>query len=163
FPKRLARVIGWCPSAWMTAGGKTLPILGGQLGIQQLPLGWEHAAQDGVTGCVGGGFGIVEGVVGLERRGIRRGQIEGGKLGQLVAGRIGHAANQHPDMAHCSSVVQADAPSYHTWRWCRVGTCPGGYSRLPFWCTTRRPEPAQHPLGRDRRGSPAPFWHAVRL
>jgi signal transduction histidine kinase len=114
----------------MTAGGKTLPILGGQLGIQQLPLGLEHAAQDGVTGCVGGGFEIVEGVVGLERRGIRRGQIEDGKLGQLVAGGIVHAANQHPDMAHCSSVVQADAPSYHTWRWCRVGTCPGGYSRL---------------------------------
>jgi hypothetical protein len=98
----------------MTAGEKPLPILGGQLGIQQLRLGLEHAAQDGVTGCVGGGFEIVEGGVSLERRGIRRGQIEGGKLGQLVAGRIVDAANQHPDMADCSCVVQADARSYHT-------------------------------------------------
>jgi hypothetical protein len=90
-PKRLATVSGSCPSAWITAGGKTLPILVGQLGIQQLPLSLEHTTQDGVAHRMGGGFQIVEGGRWLEGGNIGCGQIEGGKLGQLVAGRIVNA------------------------------------------------------------------------
>jgi hypothetical protein len=68
--------------------GKNVPILVGQLGIQQLALGPEHTAQDRVARRIGGGFQLVEGGGWLEGRGMRRGQIEGSKFGQLVTGGI---------------------------------------------------------------------------
>jgi len=100
FPKRLATVIGSWPSAWTTVGRKTLPILVGQLRIQQLALSLEHAAEDRVAHRMGGGFERVKGGFGLEGCDVGHWEIEAGKFGHLVAGGIVHAADQHANKAH---------------------------------------------------------------
>jgi hypothetical protein len=98
-PKRLATVIGSWPSAWTTAGGKTLAVLLCHLGIKCVPLGLEHAAEDSVISIVGGGFQVVQGGFWLEGGDIGCRKIERGKFRHLVGVRIVHAADQHADVA----------------------------------------------------------------
>jgi hypothetical protein len=80
--------------------GKLLAVALCHLGIDTIPLGLEHAAQTGVSGCVGGRFQLMEGCFGLHYADISSREIEGGKLGHLVGGGIVDAADQHANVAH---------------------------------------------------------------
>jgi hypothetical protein len=57
---------------------------------------------------VGGGFQIVERCLGLERRDIRRRQIEGGEFSHLVARGIVYTADQYANMAHAELLGSGD-------------------------------------------------------
>jgi len=99
-PKRLATVTVSRPSAWTTAGGKTLAVLLRQMGINPLPLSLKQVPQDGSTGSVGGGFQIIESGLRLEGRDISFWKIENSEFSHLLARGIVHTADQHANVAH---------------------------------------------------------------
>jgi hypothetical protein len=93
----------------MAIGGKRLAVLLGQLGIDEIPLGLEHAPEDGSTGQLRGGFQIVQSGVWLEGGNIGRWEVEGREFGHGIACRIVDAADQYTDVAHERSFVSTAA------------------------------------------------------
>jgi hypothetical protein len=79
--------------------GKLLAVALCQLGIDTIPLGLQHAAQNGVWGFLCGRFQLMEGCFGLQCADISSREVEGGKLGDLVGGGIVDAADQHANVA----------------------------------------------------------------
>lgn len=80
--------------------GKTLPVLLGQLSIDDVPLGLEQAAEDGISGLLGGRFQFIERCLRLQGGEIGSRQVEGREFGHVVTVRIVNAANKHANMAH---------------------------------------------------------------
>ncbi len=80
--------------------GKTLPVLLRQLSIDDVPLGLEQAAEDGISRLLGGRFQFIERCLRLQGGDIGRGQVEGREFGHVVTVRIVNAADKHANMAH---------------------------------------------------------------
>jgi hypothetical protein len=94
-----------------------LAVLLRQLGVDEVPLGLEDTAEDRISGYLSGRFQLIQGGLGLQRRDIGRGQVEGGKFGHLVSVRIVNAADQHANMAHgvllgqyCGAILPQSGP-----------------------------------------------------
>ena len=80
--------------------GKTLPVLLRQLSIDDLRLGLEYAAEDGISGLLGCRFQFIERCLRLQGGDISGRQVEGRELGHVVTVRIVNAADKHATMAH---------------------------------------------------------------
>jgi len=104
-------------------GGKTLPVLLGQGGVNRLPLGLQDAPEDGIARFVRGGFQIIQGAVGLEGGAIGFREIEGGELDHLIRRGVIDSADQHADMAQGRLLDQ------------------DGCSMLPHTCRVSRHKP----------------------
>jgi len=55
-----------------------------QLGIDNIPLRLEHAAEDGIAGFLGDRFQLIQGCFGLQSSAISSWEVEGGEFGRLV-------------------------------------------------------------------------------
>jgi hypothetical protein len=80
--------------------GTALAMLCHQRRIDDVPLRLQDAPEDGVARLLRDGFEVVQGRGGFEGSDVSGGQIEGGKFGHLVSGRVVDPADQYTDMAH---------------------------------------------------------------
>src|SRR6266498_5101664 len=99
-PKRLATVIISWPSAWTAWGGKRLGVLVRQRSVDEVPLGLECAAEDGVSGFLGRRFQHIQGGLSLQSSDIGGREVEGSKFGHVVRGGIINTADQDTNMTH---------------------------------------------------------------
>jgi hypothetical protein len=68
--------------------GKTLTMLVRQLSIDEVPLGLERAPEDRSANFLGRRFQLIESCLRLQRSDIGGREVEGGKFGDLIRGRI---------------------------------------------------------------------------
>jgi len=133
-PQRLAPLIGACPSAGTTAGGKRAALRRGPLGIKLCPVGVDAAPAQGGAGGVGGAFPSSAGGLRLTDGDRSVGEIDGRAFRHRRAWRIVHAADQHADGAHGVRRDPCGCPIGAHLERLPVVTCPETYSRLPKSC-----------------------------
>src|SRR6266511_2921553 len=73
----------WGSGGW---GGKRLAVLVRQRSVDEVPLGLECAAEDGVSGFLGRRFQHIQGGLSLQSSDIGGREVEGSKFGHVVRG-----------------------------------------------------------------------------
>jgi len=89
-------------------------------------LGLECAAEDGVSGFLGGRFQHIQGGLSLQSSDIGGREVEGSKFGHVVRGGIINAADQDTNMTHGALLNQ-----------CRSSILPQS-ELVPGWNLTQR-------------------------
>jgi hypothetical protein len=79
---------------------RVLAVLSDKRRVDDVPLRLQDPSEDDMACFVRDSFEVVQGGDGLQGSDVWGGQIEGGKFGHLVRGRLVDLADQHANMAH---------------------------------------------------------------